>query len=560
MKKSLKFVIPLVAGVLLLIAAFWFFFFGNRTLTVNALYSRAVTLAEVDRFDRSIRYFGWARKLAPDREDIAEAMAQTYADSGNYTKAEYTLVSAITADPGCYSLYAALCRTYVQQGKLLDAVQMLDRISDEAVKAQMSDKRPEAPVVKPESGYYTDYIEVTAESDEQIVYLTSDGEYPSGDADLRSGSITLPAGETTVIALAVNADGLVSPAAMCGYTIGGVVEEAQLQDPAVEESVRQLLNLTAADTIMTEDLWTIAALELPETVKTVSDLSHFTGLKALRVNNVSGLDFSVLTQLPGLEELDLSGCIISSASMDAIASLTQLRQLRLDGCALTDVSKLSPLNKLTVLGLSNNSLTDVTVLSVLSDLEELYLQNNPVTTISALSACSKLRIVDITGCKVTNLGSLTGKTKLETLQAANNQISDLSVLDGCKSLSVLNVAKNRVADISVITELPALTVFRADNNQIKTIPDFDEETSKLARFHANYNEISDLSGLSGITTLNYVELDYNKIKDIQPLTDNFSLIQLDVWDNPIPKVAEAAKPLEDKSIIVNYNPKFEVKE
>ena len=101
MKKSLKITIWLSAAFILLIALCWFLFLGNRTFTVNALYSRAVSLAEVDRFDRSIRYFGWARKLAPEREDIAEAMAQTYADSGNYTKAEYTLVSAITAEPDC---------------------------------------------------------------------------------------------------------------------------------------------------------------------------------------------------------------------------------------------------------------------------------------------------------------------------------------------------------------------------------------------------------------------------------------------------------------------------
>ena len=557
MKRSLKIILPIAAVLLLLVIAVWFVFFGNRGQTANFLYSRAVSLSQADRFDRAIRYYGWARKLAPDREDIAEAMAQTYADSGNYTKAEYTLVSAISADPGSYPLYAALCRTYVEQDKLLDAVQMLDRISDEAVKAQMEDKRPAAPVVKPESGYYTEYIEVTAESDEELVYLTSDGEYPSAESDLYAGAITLPAGETTVIALSVNEDGLVSPAALCGYTVGGVVEEVTLQDPAVEQAVRELLSLSADDAIMSEDLWSIAALELPETVKTVSDLSYFTGLKALRVHNVSGLDFSVLAQLPGLEELDLSGCVISSNSLDAIATLTQLRQLRLDGCALTDITKLSSLTSLTVLGLNNNSVQDVTALSVMPSLEELYLQNNPVTTIAGLSSCGNLRVLDITGCKVTSLGSLTGKTKLETLQAANNQIIDLSVLTGCEKLSVLNVSRNRITDITVLTELPSLTVFRADNNKIAVIPDFDEKTSQLTRFHASYNEIADLSGLSGISSLNYVELDYNKIKDIKPLGNNYNLIQVDVWDNPIPKVEEAAKSLEGNSIIVNYNPKFE---
>ena len=556
MKKPVKIILPLALALVVLIALCWFFFFGNRKLTTNILLSRAEVLAENERYDRSLRYYNWAWKLMPDRSEIPQALARTYADSGNYTKAEYTLVSAISAHPSSYPLYTALCRTYVEQDKLLDAVQMLDRITDTAVKAQMDDKRPDAPEVTPESGYYTEYIEVSAKADEELVYLATDGEYPSGDHDLYAGPVTLPAGETTVIALTVDPDGLVSPATLCGYTIGGVVEEITLKDPAVEQAVRDLLKLSATDPIMSEDLWTIAGLELPDTVKTVEDLTHFTGLRSLKLQNVSGLDFSVLAQLPALEELDLSGCTISSGSLDAIATLTQLHTLRLDGCALTDISKLSTLTGLTLLGLSNNSVQDITVLSLMPKLETVYLQNNPLTNISGLSTCTKLQYLDITGCNITALGSLTGKAQLNTLQAANNQISDLSVLTGCKKLSVLNVAKNRVTDISVLTQLPALTVFRGDNNKITAIPDFDEEKSVLVRFHANYNEISDLSGLSGISTLNHVELDYNKITNIQPLAENYNLIQLDVWDNPIDKVAEAAKPLEDNSIIVNYNPNF----
>ncbi len=557
MKKSLKIIIPVALILIVLIAACWFFLFFNRTVTTNLLQNGAQSMAARGRYERSISKYRSAWKLMPERTDLPIELAETCAAAGNYTKAEYTLVSAIAANPDSYELYAALCRTYVEQDKLLDAVQMMDRIGSETVKKTLAQQRPEAPVISPESGYYTEYIQISVDSPEAAVYLTTDGEYPSNDGDLYTEAVELTSGETTVIALAVNAEGLVSPAAVCGYTVGGVVEEAALADAAVDAAVRELLHLEAEDTVMTDDLWTIAALELPETLTTVSDLSNFTGLKSLTVHNVSGLDFTVLRQLPGLQELDLSGCTISTEGLQAIGSLTELRKLTLDGCAITDLAPFTTLTKLTHLTLSNNSIEDIGILSLMLDLEEVKLANNPISSIAALSTCSKLTALDVTRCDISSLASLSDKEELTTLLASNNKITDLSPLESCKNLVEIVVTENLIDDISVLTKLPALTDFTADHNKIKKIPDFDEESCTLVRFSAKYNEIEEVTGLEGIVSLNYVNLDYNKVKDISPLTGNYNLIQLDVWDNPIPEVAEAVKPLEESSIIVNFNPKYE---
>lgn len=560
MKKALKILIPLVLVLGLLAGACWYFLFYDRELTTDLLVDAAEDMYSSGRYSRAITYYGWAKTLAPRDTNIPLALADTYVADGNYTKAEFTLVNAISANPDCFDLYAALCRTYVAQDKLLDAVQMLDRITDDTVLTRLETLRPAAPVVLPESGYYTEYIELTVDSPEQRVYVTTDGEYPSDDGDFYTEAVTLPSGESTVIALAVSDEGLVSPVTMCGYTIGGVVEEVTLTDPAVDHAVRALLNMAASDTIMSDDLWSIGALELPETVADLSDLVHFTGLKSLSIHNVSGLDLTVLRQLTGLNELDLSGCTISSNAMEAIGSLTELRKLVLDGCALMDLTAFSQLTKLTELHLSNNTISDIGVLSLMLELETVTLANNPITSIAGLSTCANLKYVDVTGCGIASIGSLSEKTALETVLASGNEIVDLSPLSGCKRLATLMVSDNMITDISVLAELPALLAFEGDNNLIKEIPDFKEDQCKLVRFSANYNEIEDLSGLADIDTLNYVNLDYNKVKDIAPLVNNINLIQVDVWDNPIAEVEEAVKPFEESSIIVNFNPNYEVPE
>lgn len=555
MKRVLKIVIPLVVVLALLGTAAWFFLSFRADLTAGFLRGQAAKMVERERYSRAVTYYNWAWQLDPENQEIPLALAEAYAGSGNYTKAEYTLVRAISARPQDVDLYVALCQVYVAQDKLLDAVQMLDRTSDAEVKAALDELRPAAPVLSPENGYYTEYIEVTADGGGNAVYLSIDGDYPSMEDDAYTGPVTLPGGETMVMAVAVDENQMVSQAVQNGYTIGGVVEPVTLNDPAIDAAVREQLGMTAGETLMTDDLWSIAELTLPDTVADLADLSHFTGLTTLTIQNVSGLDFSVLSQLTALQTLDLSGCTISTGSLDAIAGLTGLRVLRLNNCALTDINALSQLTALTELQLANNSLTDIGVTSLMLDLETVTLTNNPVTSIAGLSACTKLKSLDISGCSVTSIASLSGKTALETLLAGNNQIADLSPLEGCTALAVLEVPYNLVSDISVLAQLPALTRFVGNNNQITAVPDFDEETSKLQYIQLDYNEVTDLAGLQGINSLNYVYADYNQVETILPLKNNINLIQINVWDNPIPE--EEVKSLQENSIIVNYNPNYE---
>ena len=555
MKRVLKIVIPLVVVLALLGTAAWFFLSFRADLTAGFLRGQAAKMVERERYSRAVTYYNWAWQLDPENQEIPLALAKAYAGSGNYTKAEYTLVRAISARPQDVDFYVALCQVYVAQDKLLDAVQMLDRTSDAEVKAALDELRPAAPVLSPENGYYTEYIEVTADGGGNAVYLSIDGDYPSMEDDAYTGPVTLPGGETMVMAVAVDENQMVSQAVQNGYTIGGVLEPVTLNDPAIDAAVREQLGMTAGETLMTDDLWSIAELTLPDTVADLADLSHFTGLTTLTIQNVSGLDFSVLSQLTSLQTLDLSGCTISTGSLDAIAGLTGLRVLRLNNCALTDINALSQLTALTELQLANNSLSEIGVMSLMLDLETVTLTNNPITSIAGLSACTKLKSLDISGCSVTSIASLSGKTALETLLAGNNQIADLSPLEGCTALSVLEVPYNLVSDISVLAQLPALTRFVGNNNQITAVPDFDEETSKLQYIQLDYNEVTDLAGLQGIDSLNYVYADYNQVETILPLKNNINLIQVNVWDNPIPD--EEVKSLQENSIIVNYNPNYE---
>ena len=554
MKYILKIFLIVLLVVAIIGAACWFFLVQRPDLTMSVFAHWGDYFYDAGRYNRAVSLYETACKLSPNNANLPVRLAQAYINSGNYTKAEYTLVSAITNNPESVQLYVALSKTYIEQDKILDAEQMLDRITSADVKAQIDALRPNAPVLSPESGYYSEYIDVAVTATGGTAYLAVNQDYPSIETDAYEAPVTLEAGDSKVVVVTVAENGLVSDAVYGGYTIGSVVEEVKLSDSALDSYVRELLGKSASDTIMSDELWELEELTLPESVQDISDLTRFAGLKTLTIQNATGLDLSVLPQLTTLQTLDLSGTTLPTSTLDAIGTLPELKKLVLQSCAVTAINPLVGLSNLEYLDLTNNSVTDLTAITALEHLKDLYLTNNPVKSITYLNSCLELERLHIENCGVSRLSSLAGNTSLQELYASNNEISDISVLSDCVSLSVLDISDNQVKDVSVIANLPELTYFLASHNQIESLPAFDTATCKLVRINVNNNQLTDLSPLKGLPALNYIFADYNHISDISGLEDCPLLTQLNLFDNPVNEAQ--VKALQEIGRIVNYTPGY----
>lgn len=554
MKYILKIFLIVLLVVAIIGAACWFFLVQRPDLTMSVFAHWGDYFYDAGRYNRAVSLYETACKLSPDNANLPVRLAQAYINSGNYTKAEYTLVSAITNNPESVQLYVALSKTYIEQDKILDAEQMLDRITSADVKAQIDALRPNVPVLSPESGYYSEYIDVAVTATGGTAYLAVNQDYPSIETDAYEAPVTLEAGDSKVVVVTVAENGLVSDAVYGGYTIGSVVEEVTLSDSALDSYVRELLGKSASDTIMSDELWELEELTLPEGVQDISDLTRFAGLKTLTIQNATGLDLSVLPQLTTLQTLDLSGTTLPTSTLDAIGTLPELKKLVLQSCAVTAINPLVGLSNLEYLDLTNNSVSDLTAITALEHLKDLYLTNNPVKSITYLNSCLELERLHIENCGVSRLSSLAGNTSLQELYASNNEISDISVLSDCVSLSVLDISDNQVKDVSVIANLPELTYFLASHNQIESLPAFDTATCKLVRINVNNNQLTDLSPLKGLPALNYIFADYNQISDISGLEDCPLLTQLNLFDNPVNEAQ--VKALQEIGRIVNYTPGY----
>ena len=553
MKQILKAILVLLLILGILGGSIWFFFFYRSDLTQSALCYWGDHCFEKGRYNRAVFFYSAAVRLTPTDTWANLRLAESYVQEGNYSKAEYTLVSAITQMPDSVPLYAALSGTYVAQDKLLDAEQMLDRISNTEVKRQIDELRPSTPIITPESGYYSEYIEVSVLSGSGTLYAALNKDYPSVTEDRYTAPFRLDGGITKVIAISVGENGLVSDAAYAGYTVGNVVEPAEFADPVIEGYVRELLGTLPGDVVMTDELWEIDTLELPEGVTDLSDLNKFAGLRSLKLCGAIDLNYDVLGTLSTLESLDLSGSTLSFSVLETISLLPDLKALDLSECAVSRIDPLVGLTKLETLDLANNTVSDITALSNLSSLKELRLSNNPIKSISQLASCTALEKLYIENCNVSKLTGLAETLSLRELHAAGNSIENAAVLEGCINLEVLDIPDNQVSDIAFIAGLPKLRELIASNNKITEIPEIDVE-APLWNVNLNQNQVADVSGLKDMKFLNYLYIDYNQVHDIGVLKGCLTLTQIDAWDNPLD--LSVIPEMQENGIIVHYNPNY----
>lgn len=553
MKHALKIILPIILILALIIGACCFFLIARRDLTESIFVYWGEHFYEAGRYSRAVSFYKAAMHFAPKDADLAIRLADAYKKSGNYTKAEYTLVSAITQIPDSVQLYVALSKTYVEQDKLLDAETMLGRITNDAVRTQIDALRPAAPVIEPESGNYSEYIDVTVTGASGTVYAVCNSDFPASEQDVYTGPISLEAGESKIVALSVAENGLVSDAVYAGYTVGNVVEEVKLADAGMDAYVRELLGKTAGSAIMSDELWAVEELDLPDTVASLEDLPYFTGLHSLSLHHGTGLDLSVLSRLPTLRTLDLSGCTLSTAVMNTIVTLSELTSLNLSGCAVAEIDALIGLQKLETLDLSNNTVSDLTALSALLALRELNLTNNPITSLSNLKNCTELETLYAGQCAITRIAGLADHTKLKTLVLSGNKITDISALAGCTAIETLDLSGNSISDISVVSGFKKLVDLNVSSNQITDLPQFDADTP-LWHVDISHNQIESLAGLEGNLAVNFINADYNRVKSVAKLESCIMLVRMNLWDNPVD--ADEVKQLQDIGILINYNPNY----
>ncbi len=571
MKKLIRFLVPLLLIIVIIASIGWYLFVYDRDFTRDFLLSQA---RYNDLYGNS-RLSSWFYDLAYEHtgrdENVAIELANQYKSDGNYTKAEYTLSNALN-NGGTVELYTALCKTYVEQDKLLDAVAMLETISDPNMKAQLDALRPSAPEANYEPGFYTQYINVELTSSSGTLYYTTDGEYPSIAREPYSSPVEMPAGETTVYAISVDDSGLVSPVTIVGYTIGGVIEPITFQDKTMETAIREAIGANSSDILYTNELWALTEFTVPEGVQSYDDLEYMLYLKKLTIQDQSLDSLSCLASMSKLETLDLSGCDFPAEELKVIANLPALTHLTLSNCGLTTIAELegapnltyldlsdngglrkldalSNIYSLTELNLSANAIVDLSSLSKLNNLEKLDVSHNALPSVNGIATCTKLNWLNADYNQLTSINGLESLPLLSYLSLDYNQLNSAYILGQCTELTNLSISNNQFTDISALGNLVKLDILDFSYNSVAQLPAWRDGCA-LRTIDGSYNQLQSIDSLNTLDQISYVYMDYNKLTSVDALAECYHMVQVNVFGNSISDVSK----LTAHNIIVNYDP------
>ncbi len=552
MKKALKIIVPLLLAVALIGCSIWYLFVYDRGFTQDVLLHTARFFDSKGSTSTAQWFYNIAYKLVKDNDAVAIELANQYKNDGNFSKAEYTLHNAIS-DGGGVDLYVALSKTYVQQGKLQDALKLVET-APEDIRQQLSARLPAAPAADREEGALSDYGPISIAAKGKL-YVNTAGEIPSVRTDIYKGPITLSAGENTIRAIVVAENGLVNQATF-HYTVHGVIEPVVFNDPAFENEIRQMLEIPE-ETIYTNQLWDISSFTMPEGAVNYQDLQYLLYLQKLTIHNGQKNQLAVLSDRTGLMELDLTGTPLSTDDLKIIGNLPNLTNLVLGKCGITTIASLSGLTKLRVLDLQQNTIMDLSPLSDMTALTELYLNNNAISDISVVKAFKELTTLNVSNnnlstivpafmlTKLTHLyaaaqgqdesGGLTSVegiqslTELTHLSLATNKLTDISALSACTKLQELDVSANSITSLEAIKGHNDLMFLYFSRNEVEVIPQFDPDASKLSVIDGSYNKISSLEPLAGHHLVNKIFMDNNeKISSVDCLITCHALLLVSV--------------------------------
>lgn len=570
MKRFLRKIFPLLMAAAIICSIGWYLLEFDPAFTRDLLLQQAVRFENNGKHTAAVWCYQLAYKQLDGSDEVAIEMAQQFKEIGNYSKAEYTLRKALE-EGGSQALYKALCKTYVQQGKLRDAVLLLDN-ADEKILDSLNALRPAQPTASLESGSYNQYLSVELRCSSGEIYVSTDGDYPNTKTDAYTGPIQLQAGETTIYALCVDDSGMVSTLAVFHYIVSDVVEEVTLSDPAFEAFLRQILGLEPGESIYSNDLWLLTELSLPADVASFADLKWLRGLEKLSIQASSIDTLAALSDMTSLQELTILDANLSMENLASIGAVTGLQRLTLSNCAISSVAPLSAMTGLQYLDLSENAIRDLSGLSEMTELEYLDLRGNALINLAGLENLTKLRHLDVSYNSLSdimtvshmkaltylNLSSnilrgLDGVDALENLThfiANHNELLDVDALENCQNLVYLDVSNNTLLNVNVTASLLKLQELYFDHNEVEKLPKYSKDCS-LVVISGKHNLLTSLNNLAGLKALEYVYMDYNaELTNINNLAICPELKEVYVYGT---KVRSVSKLIEN-DIYVVYTP------
>lgn len=208
----------------------------------------------------------------------------------------------------------------------------------------------------------------------------------------------------------------------------------------------------------------------------LQELTHLTTLD-LSGNYLNNEDMSVLQKLPYLESLDLGDTEITELS--AIKNI-KLKSLSIFNDRVQDcdgIESMTSLEKLITTGV-NNTITKEGLgrIASLQNLKELRLMGNLSDDVSVLTKMKSLEYLDLCACQIESLDDLRG-LNLTTLFIDETPVTDISAIKEFPDLRSIGMRNIPCKDYTPISDLSDLTWIGCNKEQKEEIENQLKETT-----------------------------------------------------------------------------------
>lgn len=268
-------------------------------------------------------------------------------------------------------------------------------------------------------------------------------------------------------------------------------------------------------------------------------------------NNPGITDLSVIAGMSeSLSTLRMNNCAVSDISV--LGDFTKLINLEAEGNKITDASVLSACKNLRTINLSGNELSSLFEIDVDSYFTTLYIDNNKFENLDFLEKALRITTVNASGNKLVDISGLENATQLKTVDFSGNKIEDISVLGKSSgTLTDVNISNNAVKTLKPLAECVNLKQLYADNNKLTDISEVSKFTL-LEKFSAAGNSLTSIKALENCKKLKEVNVADNEITSMEPLVsvETSSGLKINVSNN---KITALALPKAERFILLDFH-------
>ena len=218
-----------------------------------------------------------------------------------------------------------------------------------------------------------------------------------------------------------------------------------------------------------------------------------------------------------------------------LTNLTNLESLRLDDNHISDITPLANLTKLKYLSLEFSQLSDLSPLENLAELRYLSLDFDQFSDISLspLANLTKLKELYLHPHNILAIPPVEKGTKrhIETSLIIFGWTFN-TIPIGSSVNDVVTFDTSQLSDITPLANLTSLENLIIAYSQVSDITPLANLTS-LENLIITYSQVSDITPLANLTNLEELFIDFNQVSDITPLANLTQLKQLDLSVNQV---------------------------